>query len=619
LERGGDLAAVHRWALQRLDSTHLDVLHRMTHEIDFVRVSGHRVGVVALELGRYVDELAPLVSRCLDLYELPLLFALFGEGDHVTLIARGRVPGVEVGQLVAPFGGGGHATAAAARVAGRTVLEVREELLAHLAATLPPAARAGDLAIADFVVVAAGTTVADAKVQLVERRVNAAPVAAPGGDGQAGGLSGAVTRQLLDAALQHGLGERPVERVMSGGLEWVAADAPAEAVAERMLERHPRFVLVGDPAAGRAEGLITRMQVMRHLHARLAEEELSLDRAEHLRTRKESAGKLLALLPPPLDHQVAAARRVARREGIAVYVVGGPVRDLLLAAEGEAATGDAVPRSTLPRDLDLVVEGDGPHFAHLLAAELDGRVREHRTFLTAVVIDPDGRHVDVATARSEFYRQPAALPEVSTSALRQDLYRRDFTINTLVIRLGPGDEPALLDHFGGRRDLDEGTIRVLHSLSFIDDPTRALRAVRLEQRLGFEIAPETLHLMRVAHEEGAFDRLSGSRLREELKLLLDDPAVALRGLERLDELGLTPALDPALVLGAALRTRLRAAVGAYHWFRFEGLDEPQVELWLLLLVALADSLPGAEDGEGDGDEAGEGESAAERFAARLML
>jgi len=603
LERGGDLSAVRRWALNRLDTVHLDVLHRMSRELEVTRVHGHRVGLVALDLGEFVDELAPLVSRTLEIFELPLLFAAFGDGDHVQVIARGSAPGVHLGEILGELGGGGHPTAAAARVAGATALEVRERLRRLLDERLPPAARAGDLAIRDFFVLAPGTTVARAKAALVERRVNAAPVAAAGSRAAEGSasadrasrLTGAVSRQTLDAALQHGMGERPVERVMETGMEWVGPDAPAEEVGRRILERHPRFVLVGDREAGRAEGLITRMQVLRHLHARLAAEEAGVERAEHLRERREGAAKLLATrLPPGIARRVETAARLAREHGIAVHLVGGLVRDLLLGREN--------------RDVDLVVEGDGPHFARLLAAELGGRVREHRAFLTAVVVDAEGFHVDVATARSEFYREPAALPEVASSALRQDLFRRDFTINTLAIRLGPGATPELIDHFGGRADLEEGTIRVLHSLSFLDDPTRAFRAVRLEQRLGFEISPETLHLIAVAREEGVFERLSGSRLRDELILLLDDPDVALRGLDRLAELELLAVVDPALRLagadGGAVRERLRAAVSAFHWFRLEGLDEPEPRLWRLLLVVLSEPL---------------GEAEVERLAVRLML
>ncbi len=252
----------------------------------------------------------------------------------------------------------------------------------------------------------------------------------------------------------------------------------------------------------------------------------------------------------------------------------------------------------------MVVEGDGIEFAGSLAEAFGGRVRDHRAFLTAVVVDPQDFHVDVVTARTELYRAPAALPEVRTSALRQDLFRRDFTINTLAIRLGPEPGFDLIDFFGGRRDLKDKILRVLHSLSFIDDPTRILRAVRLELRLGFQISPETLHLAQVALAEGAFDHLSGSRLRDELALLLGDPAQAPRGIERLAELGVLRAVDPRLELDDAARERLRGARAAHDWYRLAGIVDPPVEPWRLLLMGLAAGLE---------------ETDLERLAGRLLL
>lgn len=579
LEQGGDLEAVRRFAVPELDPRRLEVLERMNRGLEVFHLRGHRVGLTAVELGEYVEELAPLVTRLLEIFDLGLLFAVFGEGEATTVIARGDTPGVDVGAILSGFaGGGGHATAAAARLRGVTALETRERLLAHLERELPPAARARELMIGDFFAVPAGVSVARAKELLNRRQVNAAPVEAPAAGAEPPRLAGAVSRQILDAALQHGLGERPVERVMDPELEWVAPEAPAEEVGRRMLTRHPRFVLVGDAAAGRAQGLITRMQVLRHLHARVAGLDEAIGRrARHQPVERRDAAELLEeRLPPALVPRVGTIAAVARRHRTGVYLVGGLVRDLLLGREN--------------RDLDLVVEGDGPAFAHRLAAELGGRVREHRAFLTAVVIDPQGFHVDVATARSEFYRAPAALPEVQTSPVRQDLYRRDFTINTLAIRLGPGDDPELIDYFGGVEDLEAGVLRVLHSMSFIDDPTRVLRAVRLEQRLGFHISPETRRLVEVALEERIFDRLSGSRLRDELILLLDDPAVALPGVDRLAELGLLPVLHPSLELDAATRTRLWEAAGALEWYRLEAVAEPPVRAWRLLLAALTAGL-----------------------------
>jgi tRNA nucleotidyltransferase (CCA-adding enzyme) len=570
LEQGGDLEVVRGSVARPLDPERLDVLHHMTQRLEVHRIRGHRIGIVEVELGKYLEELAPLVSRCQEIFELPLLFALFGEGDRVTVIARGNLEGFDLGEGLAEVaGGGGHSTAASARLKDWTLLETRERLLAFLQRTLPPAARARDLMIAPFHVLPADTSVGEAKTALNTRRINAAPVE------RDGRIVGTVSRQILDAAIQHGLQARPVATVMSPELEWVAPDAPAEEVRERMLTRHPRFVLVGDPALGRPLGLVTRMQLLRHLHGQLSDFDEKIDRrSEQQRERREHIAHLLEKrLPPSLSSRIATIAAVSRETGIPVYLVGGFVRDLLLEREN--------------RDLDLVVEGDGLEYAARLAEAVGGRMRAHPAFLTAVVVDREGFHIDVATARSEFYRAPAALPEVQTSALRQDLFRRDFSINTLAIRLGPEPKPELVDYFGGRRDLKDRTLRVLHSLSFIDDPTRILRAVRLELRLGFRISPETLHLAEVALSEGVFDHLSGSRLREELALLLDDPALALRGVERLAELGVLRALDPRLELDETVRGRLREARAAHDWYRLEGIAEPPVEAWRLLLMALA--------------------------------
>jgi tRNA nucleotidyltransferase (CCA-adding enzyme) len=358
---------------------------------------------------------------------------------------------------------------------------------------------------------------------------------------------------------------------MTTELEWVPPDAPAEEVGERMLTRQPRFVLVGDPGAPPL-GLVTRMQLLRHLHGELSAFEERIDRrAEHLREKREGIARLLERrLPRALMGRVETIAAVSREQEIPAYLV----------------------------------EGDGLGFAARLAGAFAGRVRTHPAFLTAVVIDREDFHVDVATARSEFYRAPAALPEVQTSALRQDLFRRDFTINTLAIRLGPEPGFELIDFFGGRRDLKDKTLRVLHSLSFIDDPTRVLRAVRLELRLGFRISPETLQLAEVALAEGAFDRLSGSRLREELAQVLDDPGLALRGIERLAELGVLKAADPCLEVDDPARERLRRARAADDWYRLEGIADPPVEAWRLLLMALAAPLR---------------EEELERLAGRLML
>jgi tRNA nucleotidyltransferase (CCA-adding enzyme) len=331
-----------------------------------------------------------------------------------------------------------------------------------------------------------------------------------------------------------------------------------------------------------------------------------------------------------LAHRVAVVAQAAAVLQIETWLVGGTVRDLLLGRESP--------------DLDFVAVGDGSALAAAVERQLGGRLLLHPAFLTADLIDAQGTHLDIATARQETYRAMAALPTVAPGTLAEDLRRRDFTINTLALPLaaamhggvgkaadqgaedrasdseradvaplaaaglaqpaavdddlsaGPSQPPAatldlsaVVDLFGGRRDLAAGVLRVLHDRSFLDDPTRVLRGVRFEVRLGMRMTPDTEALARQALASGAFARLTGGRLRHELELLLEsDDAIA--GIERLADLGVLAAVHPDLTLDDAGRfRRLRDAAIEHAWYR-AACGPPAPRRWLVLLMALVAGL-----------------------------
>jgi tRNA nucleotidyltransferase (CCA-adding enzyme) len=261
-----------------------------------------------------------------------------------------------------------------------------------------------------------------------------------------------------------------------------------------------------------------------------------------------------------------------------VYIVGGVVRDLLLERPNY--------------DIDLVVEGNGIAFARALAKELRGRVREHKEFLTAVVIYPDKdgleTRIDVATARLEYYEYPAALPTVELSSIKMDLFRRDFTINALAIRLNRASFGQLVDFFGGQRDMKERLIRVLHTLSFVEDPTRILRAVRFEQRYGFKLSPATERMIKSAINHKFMDKVSGSRLFRELKLVFDDknPVACLA---RMADFDLLSAVHPCLSPRPALLSLLRSLREVLDWYRLLFFEE-QPQPWHVYLLGLCRTL-----------------------------
>ena len=232
------------------------------------------------------------------------------------------------------------------------------------------------------------------------------------------------------------------------------------------------------------------------------------------------------------------------------YLVGGAVRDLLL----DAST----------QDIDVAVEGDARSAARAVADRLGGEFREYERFGTADVLMPDKTIYHLATTREETYEAPGALPAVTPATLAEDLRRRDFTVNTLAVGLTGDDLGHLYDPFDGVADLDAKLIRVLHERSFLDDPTRLLRAVRYATRLEFGLDPETERLAREAVAAEALSTVSGKRIRADLMKLLCEPEVG-RAVEGLRELEIHSALhpeldpDPELVASAALGA---AAIGA---------------------------------------------------------
>jgi tRNA nucleotidyltransferase (CCA-adding enzyme) len=287
-------------------------------------------------------------------------------------------------------------------------------------------------------------------------------------------------------------------------------------------------------------------------------------------------GLMKARLPVRVLKLLKQAGATAGRTSETLYVAGGFVRDLIL---GKPSL-----------DIDLVVEGDGIALARTLAQEWDTAVKIHAPFGTAGLTLSGGFKVDVATARTESYEYPGALPTVQWSSIQQDLFRRDFTINTLAIRLNADRFGDLLDLYGGWRDLHDKTIRVLHHLSFIEDPTRIFRAVRFEQRFGFRLAKETLALMKESIKMNLLHRLSGSRLLNELILLCSEEKPR-NGLRRLQDLDLLRFIHPSLPWSAKLDARLKSVEEALDWYRLLPVVRPP-EAWIVYVLALMDVLPG---------------------------
>lgn len=361
-----------------------------------------------------------------------------------------------------------------------------------------------------------------------------------------GRVVGLLTRRDADHAVEHGLGSLTVRDVMNAGeVTLRPGDAVEQLVRLIVSSGWGQIPVVGD--AGKLIGIVTRTDLIKYWASQHPEAPPE--------AKTISSDEIAAVLGAPVARLIERIAAFAQERETALYMVGGVVRDLVLKRRND--------------DVDFVVEGDAIAFTEAMRDRFGGEIYSYRPFGTATwqlegtSIHEAGLpdHVDFASARSEFYERPTALPTVYNSSIKLDLQRRDFTINTLAVLLSPV-RGRLVDYYGGLDDLRAGIIRVLHSLSFVDDPTRILRAVRFERRLGFSIEPRTAQLIETALP--MLRRITGERIRNELTLLLGeaDPAGSFLVLQ---ERGILRAIHPEFVVPHNLRERFERAALPLPW------------------------------------------------------
>jgi tRNA nucleotidyltransferase (CCA-adding enzyme) len=526
-----------------------ELLAALLESVESERVAGVEVLVAAVAWPRHVDGVSNLAHKIADLTDARALVLLVEMDDRVFCVTRSRTPAIDAAAIARGLGGGGHREAASAMFRGTL-----DEARAALGGALESAA--GEPITADRIMSRPARSVSPDET--VSRAMVACQRYAQSGilvvdDAR---LVGAVAREDLDKAIAHGLAHAPVKGIMSSRVATVEAHAPLGDVQEALAGSPDGRVAVLED--GGLVGVVTRSDLLRALGER---PEADVQPGPSLADELWSLTELAAVF-----EAVAAASE--HFDG--VYLVGGTVRDILL---GEPNF-----------DVDIAVEGDAIALARTVADTLGGRVRAHSKFGTAVVVYGEDQRVDVVTARTEFYDAPATLPSVEHATIREDLFRRDFTINAMAVSLKGEDFGRLVDPFEGRRDLEARTIRVLHNLSFIDDPTRIFRAIRYESRYGFWMDDHTQRLARGTIEMGLVGDLSSARLRDELIALLEEGDAG-ASMMRLAELGAGVAIHPHLAAdeeAVELLARLRELNERY---------ETRIPAWRLALASLARRLP----------------------------
>jgi tRNA nucleotidyltransferase (CCA-adding enzyme) len=519
-----------------------------------------------------VSEVAVLTKRLAqNLYD-DALFTIVTMNEKTLIVGRARSTAIDCAEVLALFGGGGHAGAAAVTIAAEPVEQIETRLVERLRALIDRPICARDIMSTPVRSLVWTATVDEAHQLLVRSGHSGIAIV-----DEHARLAGILSRRDADKALAHQLGHAPVRAYMTKQVISVSEDTPLAELRSLIADHH-----VGRLPVLRGQelvGIVTRSDVIRSLHQEQRHREAPL----LTQVGEPRLFEGLTRLSEPLRGVIEQAGLVGDELGVAVYLVGGIVRDFLLDRPSN--------------DVDLVVEGDALQIARKLAHKLELPIDYHPRFGTAKLKIPSewggGEHVDFATARGEWYAHPGALPQVEPGGAFDDTLRRDFTINAMALRLNgpPGQRGMLSDPWHGRDDLKAGLIRVLHPLSFVDDPTRIFRAVRFAARFQFAIEPHTEESMRQAIVEGRLSTISPQRLRNEIELLCAEEH-AERALLLARDLGIWTRMHPGWApLGSA---HLSEGALARHQATWRTLEPTiNVSCTQLALLSLFTTLPAA--------------------------
>lgn len=575
------LDIVREYLYYPMNDAQKSLYEQLVDQLETHTIHGHTIVIGMAIVDRYVEEISGLASRLRDLYQPEALFVLVQMTDHTQMVARSVTEAIDVDRIARHFAGGGHPRAAAALIKHRTLDDIKHDLTRLLYLEVQPALTVAQIMSKGVRTLAPTNTVREAADVIDRYGHEGFPVV----DANTGKIVGILARREVDKALRHKLEGAAIRQFMKKGEYFVTPGDGIDAVQALMTTHQIGQVPVVEN--GGLIGIVTRTDLINLWQATGADQPTRVTLGEQL--KKSLSSELFDML--------CEGGELASGQGDALYIVGGFVRDLLLTMLME--DDPATKAKTSPRfDLDLVVEGDAISLAQHLQERNGGRVRSHSRFGTAkwildspIRFNPNSNSepvylnsLDFVTARTEFYRHPSALPEVEESSIRQDLHRRDFTINTLALRLTPNYFGELLDFYGGQSDLETRLLRVLHSLSFVEDPTRMLRAARLLARLEFLLEDRTAELLDDALD--LLDRVSGERVVHELELIFKERHPA-KALQQLDELGILAAIHPGLMVDTWLVKQLEELSSGLAGTPWSSIKPDTVHFIGLLAYSLA--------------------------------
>jgi len=550
LKKGANLEIVSGFLNRNLNEKQNNLLRDFLEKAKVKSINGVEVVIIVTEIDDFVGGLSLPLHKFIDLKNTDVTFAVIRARDKIYVLARSRDPSINVSEILSPLGGGGHEFAASALIKNRPIEEVEKALQEILKRKIRPRLLVKEVMRSPVPVVFPDMSAAEVKKIMKEHSMDIVPVQ------EKDKIVGSISREKVENIISYHSSRVPIRSFLSWKFISISSNLSLKKAQEVMIQKETPWLFVFREE--KLIGVISSLDIFKALNRGFSP------------FPEENVKELLQKrVPPKIMRILFEAGKIASEMRFPIFIVGGFVRDLILGNEN--------------LDIDLVVEGDGIGYAKKLAKRLKVPVALYEDFGTATLNLAEGFKLDVATSRSEFYPRPAALPRVKPAPLKEDLFRRDFTVNAMAISINPSDFGKLIDFFGGKRDLERRKVRVLHPRSFIDDPTRIFRAIRFEQRYRFSLDEVTERLLKQALNNKVFRYLSGKRLKEELVQLLEEerPEKCVR---RMHQLGILQEIHPKISLNSYREKILSRLVDAIAFY--EVLTGTKIRKWLIRLSVL---------------------------------
>ncbi len=559
LRQNANLEMVNEYINTILQKQQLDIFMKLLESGEIIKVSLDSIFIGVYYSNEFVDGIDGVTNKIKNIEGVDGAFIIIGDSKKAYIIGRSSSANIRVDKILAEFGGGGHFNAGSATVKECEFENLKIKLKKILMEKMKINKSAKDIMKTPVKTVHQETKLKDVYKIMLRFGYNGLPIL------ENEEIRGIISRRDLDKAISHGFGNSPVRAYMTSKVITEKLDAPIERLKELIIENEiGRIPILNEK--NQLAGIITRSDILRTLYNQRKEKD-----KEVKSFFEDIQHKIQKRMPDDIYEILENIESVSQKRKEKVYLVGGIVRDLLLNIKND--------------DIDIVVEGNGIEFAKELGEKMDAiKVVKHHKFGTGVVILKDDIKIDVATSRIEYYEYPTSLPTVEAGSIRQDLYRRDFTINSMAVQIDYSDFGKLLDYFRGYDDLQAGKIKILHNFSFIEDPTRIIRAIRFASRYDFEIDEDTDKFIRDCVKKGFLHRLTWKRVKYEFQLIFGEKNVK-NSIYKLFDYGVMGAINEEIKMTDKLEENLNELDTNFEYVKKLGIKQ-----WIIYFLLLLEDL-----------------------------